>query len=193
MAVHEMEPRGTVALEDDALIRQCLGGRVQAFGPLVDRYQTVLFNLALRMVNDVQDAEDITQTVFLKAYEKLDRYDPEYKFFSWLYRIAVNEALTFLKRRQPFMAMEGEYVSQADSPAEACERDDVSERVGDALLELSPEDRAIIILRHFQDFSYDEVAFVFEIPIVTVKSRLYTARQRLKGVLLTKGLMEQNR
>lgn len=193
MAVRESHAKSAEALEDDALIRQCLDGRVEAFGSLVDRYQTVLYNLALRMVNDTQDAEDITQNVFLKAYEKLDHYDPAYKFFSWIYRMAVNESLNLLQRRRPFASLDTDYASLADTPAEAYEREDVSERVGSAVLELSPEDRALISLKHFQDLSYEELAFVFEIPVKTVKSRLYTARQRLKDVLLITGLMEQSR
>lgn len=188
IAVAELNTNRVDALDDEALIRQCLDGRPGAFGTLVDRYQKVLFNLALRMVKDVQEAEDITQTVFLKAYERLDRYDPSYKFFSWIYRIAVNESLTQLKRRKPFVALEADYAAPL-----ASEADDVSEHVGKAILELSPEDRALIILKHIQGFSYKEVAFVFEIPVKTVKSRLYTARQRLKDVLLTAGYLEQSR
>lgn len=178
---------------DDVLVERCLSGQTHAFGTLVDRYQKVLFNLALRMVKDVQDAEDITQTVFLKAYENLDRYDPQFKFFSWIYRIAVNESLNFLKRQKSHEPLDTDYVSPVDSPAEVYERHEVSERVGTALLELEPEDRALILLKHIQDFSYQEIAFVFEIPVKTVKSRLYTARQRLKDVLVATGLTQQMR
>lgn len=175
-------------LGDEILVERCLGGETRAFETLVDRYQTVLYNLALRMVKDVQDAEDITQTAFLKAYEKLDRYDPSYKFFSWIYRITVNESLNFLKRQKDHDPLDGEHASSVASPAEAFEQNEVSERVGDALHELEPEDRAILLLKHIQGFSYQEIAFVFEIPAKTVKSRLYTARQRLKDVLVASGL-----
>lgn len=193
MTTYQTGARSTEASDDAALVRECLDGRPHAFGMLVDRYQTVLFNLALRMVKDVQDAEDITQTAFLKAYEKLDRYDPTYKFFSWIYRIAVNEALNQLKQRKAHEPLDADHASAAATPAEAYERDDASERVGNALLALSPEDRALLILKHFQDFSYEEIAFVFDIPAKTAKSRLYTARQRLKDVLLTTGFTEQVR
>lgn len=178
---------------DDDLVRQCLSGQPHAFGTLVDRYQTVLYNLALRMVKNVQDAEDIVQTVFVKAYEKLDRYDPAHKFFSWIYRMTVNESINLLKQRRSHATLDLSHPAPDPGPAERNDRRDVSERVGIALLDLTPEDRAIIILKHIQGFSYDEIAFVFEIPEKTVKSRLYTARQRLREVLLRRGLVENDR
>ena len=83
--------------QDQALVRQCLDGHTRAFEALVDRYQKPLFNVALRMLDDAQDAEDITQTVFIKAFEKLATYDDRYKFFSWIYKMTVNEALNFTR------------------------------------------------------------------------------------------------
>lgn len=175
--------------DDDArLVQECLRGRTHAFGLLVDRYHGVIFNLALRMVRDMQDAEDVTQTAFLKAYEHLDRYDPAYKFFSWLYRIAVNESLKMLKQRRGFEPLDPNLDADDATPDDTIERADTSARVGEALLALSPEDRALLILKHMQGFSYDEIAFVFDTSAQTVKSRLYTARQRLRGVLVAGGL-----
>ena len=83
--------------DDAVLVRECLQGNPQAFGILVDRYQMVIFNLAYRICNNYNDADDITQTVFIKVYENLRKYKSRYKFFSWLYRIAVNEALNMVK------------------------------------------------------------------------------------------------
>lgn len=173
--------------DDRTLIQQCLDGHPQAYGVLIDRYQKPLYNAALRMLNNVQDAEDITQVVFVKAYEKLDTYKPKYKFFSWIYRMTVNESLNLLKRQKRFEALEEVMVAHSLTPAEHAVVVDESDRVGIALMGLNPEDRAMVLLKHFEGFSYKEIGYILEIPVKTVKSRLYTARQRLKDILLTKG------
>lgn len=168
--------------QDRALVRRFLEGQRDAGESLVDRYQKRLFNLALRMTGDVQDAEDVTQTVFLNAFLKLSTYDPRFKFFSWIYRMTVNESLNLLKRRKPSVTLEdGPELPVAEaSPDRSAEAED---RVGKALLGLGPNDRAVVVLRHFLLFSYQEIAEVLEIPVQTVKSRLYTARERLRLTL----------
>ena len=168
--------------QDRALVRQFLEGHRDAGESLVDRYQKRLFNLALRMTGDVQDAEDITQTVFLNAFLKLSTYDPRFKFFSWIYRMTVNESLNLLKRRRPSVQLEDgpEIPVAAAAPDGSAEGED---RVGKALKTLGPNDRAVVVLRHFLLFSYQEIAEVLEIPAQTVKSRLFTARERLRVIL----------
>ena len=148
----------------------------------MDRYQQRLFNVALRMLRNVQDAEDVTQTVFLNAFRKLGTYDPKYRFFSWIYRMTVNESLNALKRRKPTTTLEDEF----DIPAPGAAPDhaaEVEDHVGKALMGLKPDDRVVVVLRHFVSFSYEEIAEVLEIPVQTVKSRLFTARERLRLVL----------
>src|SRR5262249_12994173 len=86
----------TNKLDDNALVQGCLGGDEHAFEILVVRYQGPIYNAVLRMVRDRDDASDLTQNAFLKAYQQLARFDPQYKFFSWLYRIAINESLNFV-------------------------------------------------------------------------------------------------
>ncbi len=168
--------------QDRALVRQCLEGQRDAIGALVDRYQKRLFNVALRMLGNVQDAEDVTQTVFLNAYLKLRSYDPKYRFFSWIYRMTVNESLNALKRRKPTVTLEDSLENQAPgaAPDRVAEAED---RVGKALMRLKPDDRAVVVLCHFVSFSYQEIAEVLEIPVKTVKSRLFTARERLRLAL----------
>ncbi len=134
------------------------------------------------MLNNVQDAEDVTQTVLLNAFVKLRTYDPRYKFFSWIYRMTVNESLNTLKRRKPTVTLEPRLhmrapVAASDSAAE------LQDRVGKALMCLKPDDRAVVVLKHFVSFSYQEIADVLEIPVRTVKSRLFTARERLRDAL----------
>ena len=168
--------------QDRALVREFLEGHRDAGESLVDRYQKRLFNLALRMLGDVQDAEDVTQTVFLNAFLKLSTYDPRFKFFSWIYRMTVNESLNVLKRRKPSVTLQDgpEIPATEAAPDRSAEAED---HVGKALKSLGPNDRAVVVLRHFLLFSYQEIAEVLEIPVQTVKSRLYTARERLRLML----------
>lgn len=167
---------------DRALVRRFLAGERDAAGTLVDRYQKRLYNVALRMLGNVQDAEDATQTVFLNMFARLKTYDPTFRFFSWIYRMTLNECLNLLKRRKPTVSIEGKVELQAkgaapDGAAEA--RDQVEQ----ALMALKPDDRAVVVLCHFVSFSYEEIADVLEIPVKTVKSRLFTARERLRAAL----------
>jgi len=167
---------------DRALVRRCLEGQGDAYRDLVDRYSKPLFNVALRMLGNVQDAEDVTQRVFLNAFLKLRTYNPRYKFFSWVYRMAVNESLNTLKRRGAMEGLENEsdVVTSVAGPDTAVELED---RIGKALMRLKPDDRAVVVLKHFVSFFYKEIADVLDIPVRTVKSRLFTARERLKYAL----------
>lgn len=169
--------------EDRTLVREYLGGQRDAATGLVDRYQKRLYNLALRLLANVQDAEDVIQTVFLNAFVKLDTFDPRYRFFSWIYRMTVNESLNMLKRRRGTVALEDVPEMEAAatrSSAATAARD----RVGKALQRLKPADRAVVVLKHLESFSYEEIADVLDIPVRTVKSRLFTARGRLRLTLL---------
>jgi len=152
----------------------------------VDRYQRRLFNVALRMLGNVQDAEDVTQTVFGNVFASLGSFDPKYRFFSWIYRMTVNESLNTLKRRKRLVTL-GDHL---DIPAPGSENDTAAEaddRVGKALMDLKPDDRAVVVLRHFVSFSYEEIADVLEVSVKTVKSRLFTARERLRLALRAQG------
>jgi len=174
--------------DDFQVVRQCLGGDTQAFGLLVEKYQGIVYNVALRMVRDAADAEDIAQAAFLKAYEKLGTYNERFRFYSWLYRITVNEALNFLDRQKRFARLdEGAEDPQQvrEVEGEARER---SERIQEGLLELKPDHRVVLILRHFEELSYEEIGAILDIPIKRVKSRLFSARQVLRAILVKKGL-----
>lgn len=164
-------------------MRQCLAGDRAAAGELVDRHERRLFNVALRMLGNVEDAEDVTQTVFGNAFLALQSYDPKYRFLSWVYRMTINESLNALKRRKPMVTLDDELGVPAPGFSPDGARD-ADERVRRALLELTPDDRAIVVLRHFASFSYEEIGKVLEVPAQTIKSRLFTARQRLRDALL---------
>jgi len=171
---------------DRALARRYLDGERPAGDELVDRYHRTVFNVALRMLGNVQDAEDVTQTAFGNAFAALDSYDPRYRFFSWIYRMTVNESMNTLKRRRNVVSLDGSFdVPAAGGVSESAT--EAEEQVGRALLELKPDDRAVVVLRHFVSFSYEEISDVLGVPVRTVKSRLFTARERLRQSLLVAG------
>ena len=182
-----MEETPTTADERDRLlVKRFLEGQADAASGLVDRYQKPLYNVALRMLHNVQDAEDVTQAAFFNAFEKLRSYDPKHRFFSWIYRITVNESLNTLRRRRRTVTLDDDanYRAPGATADSSTENDD---RVGRALMALKPDDRAVVVLKHFVSFSYQEIADVLEIPVQTVKSRLFTARERLRLTMQEQG------
>ena len=170
-----------VDTDDAAVVARCLQGEHNAYEVIVTRYQRGLFNVALRMLGNYEDARDATQSAFIKAYEHLDTFDPDQRFFNWLYRILKNECLNTLRARRPSEPVSlGLPAGRGVDPVEMTER---HEAVQAALMALSMEYREVVVLRHFTDLSYDEIAATIGIPTKTVKSRLYTARQRLGELL----------
>lgn len=169
---------------DPALVRRCREGDRQAFELLVVRYQKPVFNAALRMLHDPQEALDVAQTTFLKAFEHLADYDPSFKFYSWIYRIAVNESLNALGSRRTFEGLDGEEPDEAPGPDRQAEGEETGREIGAALMRISPEQRTVIVLRHFMHLSYADMGHTLELPEKTVKSRLYSARQLLRDQLL---------
>ncbi len=174
--------------DDNELVRGCIDGDERAFEILLLRYQAPVFNAVLRMVRQREEAADLTQTAFVKAYEQLRHFDPAHKFFSWLYRIAINEAINHLKRRGKLEPLEGDWTSAGRSPEEALVGADLSRHVQEALMRVSSDHRAVLVLRHFEGCSYDEIAQILGVPEKTVKSRLFSARQQLKDLLEAEGI-----
>src|SRR5215510_13546368 len=169
--------------EDEiACVARCLKGDASAFEPIVTRYQRVLFTVALRLLGNAEDARDATQNAFVRAYERLDTFDPSRRFFSWIYRIAVNESLNLRRTVRPHESLP-ETLESAPAGMDAVEARELSERVQAALMTLTPEYREVVVMRHFADLSYGEIAETLEIPEKTVKSRLFSARQRLAPLL----------
>lgn len=176
------------AEDEETLVLRSLAGDQRAFGELVSAHQQVLFNVALRMLNDREDARDVTQTAFLKAWRKLDTYDRRNKFFSWIYRILLNEALNQLRQRRRLEPLDERMVSPERSPEERTEANEIGAIVQEGLMELGTEHRQMIILRHFLHLSHREMAGLLNLPEKTVKSRLYTGRQLLGGILRRRGV-----
>jgi RNA polymerase sigma-70 factor (ECF subfamily) len=136
------------------------------------------------MLGNRADAADATQNAFVRVYQNLGSYDPRYRFFSWIYRILVNECLNTLRaRRQTEEPVD--VIDTTDGPLEALEAAERRRLVQQALMALQPELRVVIVLRHYTGLSYEEIGeAVGGLPVKTVKSRLYSARQRLAQLLL---------
>jgi len=174
---------------DSELVRKCRRGDKAAFETLVDHYERTIFNAAYRMLDSPDDAKDVTQTVFLKVYERLDSYDPKYRFYSWIYRIALNESINLLNGRKRLTQVDEEQVSDWETPEENVRSEQLCDRVQEALMLISDEYRSVIVLKHFMGCSYSDISGILQIQEKTVKSRLFTARQRLRDTLLDNKLI----
>ena len=177
-------PRRMIEEIDSALVRRCLEGDRRSFDRLMDRYESPIYNAVLRMVGDPEDARDTTQSAFVKALSNLDRFDPSYRFFSWLYRIAMNESLNLLDRRSrreipTETATAGERIAGRDGLAATEAGIDLQE----ALARVAPDRRQVIVLKHILGCSYRDIAAILDLPEKTVKSRLFTAREELRREL----------
>jgi RNA polymerase sigma-70 factor (ECF subfamily) len=172
--------------DDRLLVKETLAGNRAAFESIVEKYHRVVYNVAIRIGNRPADAEDVTQTVFLKVYERLAEYNPSYKFFSWIYRIAVNESLNLRNHQKRYEELDHDLISEEQTTEQQVDEHRLRGIVEEGLMQLKLEDRVILVLSHFQDLSYTEIGYVLDIPDKTVKSRLYSARQALKNKLLSK-------
>jgi RNA polymerase sigma-70 factor (ECF subfamily) len=171
---------------DETLVERCREGDRSAFAVLVGRYHRPIYNAAYRVLGNAEDASDITQVVFMRVTERLDDFDSRYKFFSWIYRIAVNESLNMLRRgkREEQLDDDADFAgSPHDDPESRLGAVQVSAQLRAALLRLPTAARMVISLRHFSDCSYEEIGQILDIDEKTVKSRLYEARQRLRELL----------
>ena len=179
-------------IEDDdaAAARECLAGNGQAFTRLVERYERPVYNVALRMLRNPEDARDVSQTVFLKAYQGLEKYDPQYKFYSWIYRIAINESLNVLRlRSREAGPVDEQFPSGDPGPAESLAADATQRAVLDAVDHLKPDYRAVIVLKYIAERSYEDIAGILGIEVKTVRSRLFSARQLMKDRLSARGVL----
>jgi len=179
-----------VNADDHQLIAQCLEGRSAAFGELVTRYQDRLYNSVYRLLGDGEDARDVVQEAFLNAYQSLRSFKGEALFFTWLYRVAVNAAISY-KRKQKTVARFGGAgpaeptdPSEASRPEHAMEMAEEEKRVHAALNRLSPEHRVVLIMKDMDGQKYEDMATILQVPIGTIRSRLHRARLELRDILL---------
>lgn len=174
---------------DIALLNDCKRGDRKALDSLVRRYERPVYNAAYRMLGNPDEAADVTQTVFLKVFENLDRFNPKYKFFSWIYRIAINESINRLNRRNKLEPLAENLVSPDLSPGALMESGRISKEIQAVILTIQEDHRAVIVLRHFSELSYREIGQILEIPEKTVKSRLFSARKQMKDQLQKNGVL----
>ncbi len=197
MAAQAISIDGLRKLTDGELIVNAIGGRVDGFEELVRRYQRPIIGYVFRMLGDYEASLDVTQEVFIKVYNSLTKYSSEYKFSTWLYRIAHNAAIDHMRRNtvtpQSLEAenADGSYQiqieSRASSPEQDRERSEWRTEI-DAVVKCLPNAyRDLILLRHARDMSYDEIAEVTGLPLGTVKNRLFRAREMMREIFIERG------
>lgn len=191
MSVEPLDPT------DEALVRSVLAGDRDRFEVLVERYQTRLVNYLYRMVRNLEEAHDLTQEVFIRVYQALDRYDSQYRFSTWLFRVAQNAAIDVIRKRRIQLvpltrrADEGseamvdlELPDGQPSALETLQGRELDASIRSAIDALPWEYRELILLRHYGELAYEEIAEVKAMPLGTVKNKLFRARQMLKQQLL---------
>jgi RNA polymerase sigma-70 factor (ECF subfamily) len=186
-----------VNAEDQRLIAQCLDGDNAAFGELVRRYQDRLYNTVYRLVDNAEDAADVVQDAFLNAYQSLDGFKGDSLFFTWLYRIAVNTAISHKRKQRVLLSIDAGRngvasvqpldESEYSRPGQALEQAEQGQFVHQALQRLSPEHRAVLILKDMEGQRYEEMAELLGVPIGTIRSRLHRARAELRELLEGEG------
>jgi RNA polymerase sigma-70 factor (ECF subfamily) len=184
-------------LTDGELIVNALRGGEDNFEELVRRYQRPITGYVYRMLNNYDASLDVTQEVFIKVYNSLSRYSSEYKFSTWLYRIAHNAAIDYMRRnsvnQQSIEAenADGTYQLQFESPQpnpeQMRERSEWRTEIETVIKCLPTGYRELIVLRHTQDLSYDEIAEVTNLPLGTVKNRLFRAREMMRELFVERG------
>jgi RNA polymerase sigma-70 factor (ECF subfamily) len=176
-----------LAESDAELAGRVLAGSNAAARELVRRYERPVFNLIVRMVRDHAVAEDLAQDTFVKVFSRLSGYDPQYKFASWIFRIAHNATIDYLRQPRPAMASLDDdeekatrsLDSRTPSPFAAAERRELAAVLDAAVDRLRPEYRQVVVLRYQEELGYEEIADVLNLPLGTVKSYLHRARTEL--------------
>jgi len=193
-------PLASVSPSDESeLVRKAKAGDAQAFTTLVSRYQRKIFRLAKNITRNDEDAEDVLQEAFLKAYEHLDTFEGNSKFYTWIVRIAVNEALMKLRKRrgdrevsldEPVELGEEEVKREIavweDNPEQRYSREEMQEILNDAVDTLKEDFRTVFVLRDIEELSTEETAETLGISVPAVKSRLLRARLALREKLTRK-------
>jgi RNA polymerase sigma-70 factor, ECF subfamily len=182
----------TAVNDDDRWISEALAGNTAAFGELVLKYQDRLYNTAIHVVGNAEDAKDIVQEALVQAFVKLKTFRQKSAFYTWLYRIAFNVAVSFHRRRRPASAIDcgrgsagAEPVNHEDGPTERLEREERCRQVRRGLMKLNEEHRTILVLREIEGCCYETIAEILTLPVGTVRSRLHRARLQLREELKT--------
>lgn len=186
-------------VDDRELVAFAVDGRESAFREILTRYERPVFSLVYRMVRDRSLAEDLAQEAFIKAFKAIDRYDPKYKFSSWIFKIANNLTIDHLRKRKlDTISIDGSphatdaeqraqtrlvIESTDEDPLEYVQNRELGSQIERAIGLLRPEYKTAVLLRHVEGYAYEEIADIMEVPLGTVKTYLHRARKELKDCL----------
>ncbi len=185
----------TVQFTDEQVVFRILAGEKELFSDLLLKFQKGVFNFIYRMVGHYELANDLTQEAFMKAYLSLDKFDNRYKFSTWIFSIASNLTIDYLRKKKiaalsydrnqdsSQRSLIDRLRSQGHTPIEELEHNELKTKIQESIDKLSPEYREIILLRHMNNFSYEDIASITGLPLGTVKNRIFRARQILKEYL----------
>ncbi len=185
-------------VEDSNLIQNALSGNNQAYKKLMHKYHDAIFNFIYKMVHDRQQVEDLTQEAFIKAFSSLKNFNDEYAFSTWLYKIATNNSIDFIRKRKlqmysidkPIESKESDYAFELPDESYEADRELISNQrsklLNEAIAKLPEKYRKVIRLRHVEERSYEEIAKSLRLPIGTVKAHIFRAREVLYRTLRDK-------
>jgi RNA polymerase sigma-70 factor, ECF subfamily len=188
-------------LNEEALwLEQARKGDKAAFGKLIEAYQTPVFNLAYRTLGNAGEAEEAAQEAFIRAYTRLETYNPEHKFSTWMLSITSNYCIDLIRKRRAQLLSLDEplpshpsLMSEKSQGPEAQAQHSEQEELVQTLLDTLPDDyRQTVVLRYWYDLSYEEIAAIMDTTVSAIKSRLFRARKMLAEVTLERGLMSHN-
>lgn len=186
------------SLEDDVLVKRAVGGDERAYKELVDKYQRALYFHILKMIKDKEQVHDLVQEAFVKAFDNLNIYNTNYAFSTWLYRIATNHTIDYLRKKklqtlsinEPLKTRDGEMQMQIEDESAGTDRTIIrkqrQEMVQKAIDELPDKYRKVIEMRHMEEKSYQEISEVLDVPLGTVKAHIFRARELLYKALKDK-------
>ncbi len=176
-------------MEDIVQIKKCLNGQKEAFEPLVTKYKNLVYSIALNNLSNKNEAADVTQDVFLKAWANLSRYNPEFSFKTWIARITVNHCINLNQKSRRIAAWDDEemekVIADGDDPEDAALNSERRNDIRNAVNDLPEKYRLVIQLYHQQSLSYEEICNITGYPMTIVKNRLYRARKMLAEKLTT--------
>ena len=186
------------SLEDDVLVKKAIGGDEEAYKRLVDKYERALYYHILKMIKDKEQVEDLVQETFVKAFDNLNTYSTNYAFSTWLYRIATNHTIDYLRKKKlntlsidkPMKTKDGEMEMQLPDDSAGTDRDIIRKQrqkiVQHAIDDLPEKYRKVIQLRHMEEKSYKEISDILDRPLGTVKAHIFRAREMLYKALKDK-------
>lgn len=177
--------------DDNELVYEVIHGSISSFEVLIERYQKIIFNIIFRMVGDFETARDLTQDVFVKAFEKMGEFNFKYRFFSWIYRMAINEAINYNKKRPKNVSLSGIDATWTENSG-ATDYEFSNRLLYHGLNNLTDDYRILVLLKYYCGLSYEDITETTHIPVKKVRSRLFIAREQLRKGLIANGFFEND-